>query len=62
MEDENELDLRTRLNLETGRITWKEVEVFFARGMAMVIAPELDRSDEMSMPVSPSVPTRTGNS
>jgi len=39
---ETELDLRTRLNLETGRITWKEIEGFFARGQAMFVAPELD--------------------
>ena len=39
---EEELDLRTRLNLETGRISWKEIEVLFARGMAMYGAPQLD--------------------
>jgi hypothetical protein len=40
--DEEELDLRTRLNLETGRIHWKEIEGLFARGMAMYVAPHLD--------------------
>ena len=39
---EEELDLRTRLNLETGRISWQEIEVLFARGMAMYVAPQLD--------------------
>ena len=39
---EEELDLRTRLNLEAGRISWKEIETLFARGMAMVVAPQLD--------------------
>ena len=39
---EEVLDLRTRLNLETGRISWKEIEVLFARGMVMYVAPQLD--------------------
>lgn len=39
---EEELDLRTRLNLETGRIGWKEIEMLFARGMVMYVAPHLD--------------------
>lgn len=39
---EEELDLRTRLNLETGRVSWKDIEILFARGMLMVVAPELD--------------------
>jgi len=39
---EEELDLRTRLNMETGQISWKEIEILFARGMAMYVAPHLD--------------------
>jgi hypothetical protein len=39
---EEELDLRTRLNLETGRVGWKDIEILFARGMLMAVAPELD--------------------
>lgn len=39
---EDDLDLRTRLNLETGRVGWKDIEILFARGMVMVVAPELD--------------------
>jgi hypothetical protein len=39
---EGELDLRTRLNFETGRVGWKDIEILFARGMVMVVAPELD--------------------
>lgn len=39
---EEELDLRTRLNLETGRVGWKDIEILFARGMLIVVAPELD--------------------
>jgi hypothetical protein len=42
LDPEDELDLRTRLNLETGRIGWKDIEILFARGMVMVVAPELD--------------------
>ena len=36
------LDLRTRLNLETGRVGWKDIEILFARGMVMQVAPQLD--------------------
>ena len=39
---EEELDLRTRLNLECGQISWQEIEILFARGMVMVVAPHLD--------------------
>lgn len=39
---EEELDLRTRLNLECGQIVWQEIERLFARGMAMYVAPQLD--------------------
>lgn len=40
--DEFELPLPTRLNLETARITWKELGFFFARGRILQIATELD--------------------
>ncbi|MDH5692399.1 MAG: DUF2288 domain-containing protein [Gammaproteobacteria bacterium] len=33
---------RHKLNLETGQITWKELERFFARGVLIVINSELD--------------------
>ena len=39
---EDVLDLRTRLNLETGRVGWKDLEILFARGMVMQVSPELD--------------------
>jgi len=39
---EDELDMRTRLNLECGQISWQEIEILFARGMAMYVAPQLD--------------------
>ncbi|SKA85221.1 hypothetical protein SAMN02745130_02594 [Thiothrix eikelboomii] len=40
--DELELPLRTRLNLETGRITWQELGFFFARGRVLQVAADLD--------------------
>lgn len=39
---EDELDLSTKLNLETGRISWPELQRYFARGVVLVVAPELD--------------------
>lgn len=40
--DELELPLKTRLNLETGRITWQELGFFFARGRVLQVATDLD--------------------
>lgn len=40
--DEFELPLPARLNLETARITWKELGFFFARGRILQVATELD--------------------
>ncbi|MGV6817958.1 MAG: DUF2288 domain-containing protein [Thiotrichales bacterium] len=37
-----ELDLSTRLNLDTGRITWPELQRSFARGVVLLVAPDLD--------------------
>lgn len=34
--------LRSKLNSETGRIGWKELERYFARGVLIVVDPELD--------------------
>jgi len=31
-----------QLNLETGRISWRELQPFFARGQTVYVAPELD--------------------
>ncbi len=39
---EEALPLRDRLNLETARISWKELERYFAGGKVLHIAPELD--------------------
>lgn len=40
--DEFELPLKTRLNLETGRITWTELGFFFARGRILQVIADLD--------------------
>lgn len=40
--DELELPLETRLNLETARVTWRELGFFFARGRVLHVAAELD--------------------
>ncbi|MBI1174106.1 MAG: DUF2288 family protein [Sideroxydans sp.] len=33
---------RTKVNMETSRIAWKELERFFASGAAVFVSPELD--------------------
>lgn len=40
--DEFELPLKTRLNLETARITWKELGFFFARGRVIEVIAAID--------------------
>ncbi len=40
--DEHALPLKTRLNLETGRITWKELGFFFARGRILQVIATMD--------------------
>lgn len=40
--DESELDLRTRLNLETGKLLWPELERHFARGVVLAVVQEVD--------------------
>ncbi|WP_440996524.1 DUF2288 domain-containing protein [Arhodomonas sp. SL1] len=35
-------NLRERLNAETGRIRWSELERHFARGATVTVAPDLD--------------------
>lgn len=44
MEDEF-LPLHTRMNLETARIAWPELERHFAGGKVILVAPELDLVD-----------------
>lgn len=43
----NEADelLRAKLNAETGRLAWKELERHFARGAVILVAPEMDLVD-----------------
>ncbi|MCP5277680.1 MAG: DUF2288 domain-containing protein [Thiobacillus sp.] len=43
----NEADelLRAKLNAETGRLAWKELERHFARGVVVLVAAELDLVD-----------------
>ena len=43
--DEAELDLRTRLNAETARLVWPELERHFARGAVIRVDPSLDLID-----------------
>ncbi len=33
---------RTRINAETAKIAWRELQRFFAQGNAVAVAPELD--------------------
>ncbi|ACR13694.1 conserved hypothetical protein [Teredinibacter turnerae T7901] len=39
---ENTVSLTDKLNLETARIHWREIERFFAAGKAIFVAPSLD--------------------
>lgn len=38
----DETDLKTRLNRETARINWHELQPHFARGTTVFVAPDLD--------------------
>lgn len=40
--DESLEELRARLNLETSRIRWKELQTYFARGHVVRVSPDLD--------------------
>lgn len=40
--EEELLPLHTRMNLETARIAWPELERHFASGKVILVAPELD--------------------
>jgi len=44
MNESDEL-LRAKLNAETGKLAWKELERHFARGVVVWVAPELDLVD-----------------
>ncbi len=46
MNESTFLDIaREKVNLETSKISWKELERFFARGMAVFVASSLDLVD-----------------
>ncbi len=42
MTDEDTLPLDQKLNLETGKITWPELQRHFARGVVIEVSAELD--------------------
>ncbi|WP_116919233.1 DUF2288 family protein [Tamilnaduibacter salinus] len=42
MADGNADDVRSKLNLETARIPWKELQTYFARGHVVYVARSLD--------------------
>jgi hypothetical protein len=43
--NDNEAVERARINSETAKIAWKELQRFFAQGHAIFIAPDLDLVD-----------------
>jgi hypothetical protein len=46
MNESNGYDIaRTKVNLETSQIPWKELQRFFASGSAVYVVPELDLVD-----------------
>ena len=42
MTENSQLPLEAQLNLETGRIAWRELQRFFASGHAVAVTPGLD--------------------
>ena len=42
---ENDTDLRTKINLETARLPWAELERHFAQGTVIYISEQLDLID-----------------
>jgi hypothetical protein len=38
----NTEELRQKLNQETGKLSWEELQRFFARGVVVIAGPELD--------------------
>ena len=41
----NDIEIRDRINLETGRLYWPELQKQFASGAVISVAPELDLVD-----------------
>ena len=44
-DQEAEVDIRDKLNTETGKLEWHELERFFARGLVIRVGPGLDLID-----------------
>lgn len=42
MTENSQIPLETELNLETGRIAWRELQRFFAGGLALAVSSDLD--------------------
>lgn len=42
---ENDTDLRIKINLETARLPWAELQRHFAQGTVVYVSPELDLVD-----------------
>jgi hypothetical protein len=42
---ENDTDLRTKINLETARLPWSELQRHFAQGTVVYVSEELDLVD-----------------
>lgn len=41
----NEEELRQKINLETGQLSWQELQKHFAKGNVIIVKPELDLID-----------------
>ena len=41
----NEEELRQKINLETGQLSWSELQKHFAKGNVIIVNPELDLID-----------------
>lgn len=39
---EDDIPLEQKLNLDTGKITWPELQRHFARGVIIIVSPQLD--------------------
>ncbi len=42
---QQELDLKQKFNLETGKLNWQSIQSHFARGVVIVVKPGLDLID-----------------
>jgi len=41
-DDQPELNLKQKLNLETGKLSWPELQTYFARGVVIIVTPACD--------------------